>query len=138
VPITDERMTRFWLTIEDGVNFVLDSLNNMTGGEIFIPKIRSFKVVDVAKVLRPNTPIKVIGIRPGEKLHEMMITEDDAKYTYELEKSYVILPSHVMNSDEWDKYGSKVPENFTFTSLNNKLWFDDDSFRNLLKNSGIL
>ena len=138
VPITDVRMTRFWLTIEHGVNFVLDSLNNMVGGEIFIPKIPSFKVIDVATILRPNIPTKIIGIRPGEKLHEIMITEDDAKYTYEFEDRYAILPAHVVNSIGEGKYGSKVDEDFTYTSLNNKLWFDDNSFRNLLKKSGIL
>jgi len=80
LPITDERMTRFWLTIEDGVQFVLDSLERMHGGEIFVPKIPSFKVTDVARVVCPGIPTKVIGIRSGEKLHEVMITEDDSHY----------------------------------------------------------
>ena len=84
-------MTRFWLTIDDGVQFVLDSLLRMQGGEIFVPKIPSFKVIDVAKVVSPDTPTKIIGIRPGEKLHEVMITEDDSSFTLEFDKFYAIL-----------------------------------------------
>ena len=91
IPITDVKMTRFWLTIDEGVQFVLDSLLRMQGGEIFVPKIPSFKVIDVAKVVSPGTPTKIIGIRPGEKLHEVMITEDDSSFTLEFDKFYAIL-----------------------------------------------
>ena len=91
IPITDTDMTRFWLTIEDGVDFVLKSIERMQGGEIFVPKIPSFKVVDVAKVVAPDAKTEIIGIRPGEKLHEVMITEDDSFYTLEFDDYYVIL-----------------------------------------------
>ena len=85
LPITDERMTRFWITLRQGVDFVLSSLQMMKGGEIFVPKIPSMRVIDLARVLAPNLPHKKIGIRAGEKLHELMISEDDGRNTLELE-----------------------------------------------------
>ena len=91
IPITDAGMTRFWLTIEDGVEFVLKSFERMQGGEIFVPKIPSFKVIDVAKVVAPDVNTEIIGIRPGEKLHEVMITEDDSMDTVEFDEYYAIL-----------------------------------------------
>ena len=138
LPITDISMTRFWLTIDQGVQFVLDSLSRMHGGEIFVPKILSFKVVDVAKVISPDTPIKIIGIRPGEKLHEVMITEDDSDYTLEFKDYYAILPSFLINSSEYNSIGSKVPKGFSFNSENNKLWYNFDTFKIALKNAGLL
>jgi UDP-N-acetylglucosamine 4,6-dehydratase len=138
LPITDINMTRFWLTIDEGVQFVLDSLSRMHGGEIFVPKIPSFKVVDVATVISPDTPIKIIGIRPGEKLHEVMITEDDSDYTLEFKDYYAILPSFLINSSEYNSIGSKVPKGFSFNSENNKLWYNFDTFKIALKNAGLL
>ena len=138
LPITDISMTRFWLTIDEGVQFVLDSLSRMHGGEIFVPKIPSFKVVDVATVISPDTPIKIIGIRPGEKLHEVMITEDDSDYTLEFKDYYAILPSFLINSSEYNSIGSKVPKGFSFNSENNKLWYNFDTFKIALKNAGLL
>ena len=102
IPITDERMTRFWLTIEQGVQFVLDSLERMHGGEIFVPKIPSFKVTDVARVVCPGVPTHVIGIRPGEKLHEVMITEDDSYNTVESEDYYAVLSPTLKASGIYD------------------------------------
>jgi len=138
LPITDINMTRFWLTIDEGVQFVLDSLSRMHGGEIFVPKIPSFKVVDVATVISPDTPIKIIGIRPGEKLHEVMITEDDSDYTLEFKDYYAILPSFLINSSEYNSIGSKVPKGFSFNSENNKLWYNFDTFKIALQNAGLL
>jgi UDP-N-acetylglucosamine 4,6-dehydratase len=92
LPITDPRMTRFWITLEQGVDFVVSSLAMMTGSEIFVPKIPSMKMVDLATALAPGLPHRIVGIRPGEKLHEVMITEDDARATVELEDRYIILP----------------------------------------------
>ena len=138
LPITDIRMTRFWLTIEEGVQFVLDSLERMQGGEIFVPKIPSFKVIDVAKVVAPDTPTKIIGIRPGEKLHEVMITEDDSNFTVEFEKYYAILAPFLMESNFYSKNGNKVPFGFSFTSENNKYWYSVESFRAVLKTAGLL
>ena len=138
LPITDINMTRFWLTIDEGVQFVLDSLSRMHGGEIFVPKIPSFKVVDVATVISPDTPIKIIGIRPGEKLHEVMITEDDSDYTLEFKDYYAILPSFLINSSEYNSIGAKVPKGFSFNSENNKLWYNFDTFKIALQNAGLL
>jgi len=138
LPITDERMTRFWLTIEDGVQFVLDSLERMHGGEIFVPKIPSFKVTDVARVVCPGIPTRVIGIRPGEKLHEVMITEDDSNYTYEFADHFAILSPSLLASGTYKNTGKKVPEGFNFSSDNNKVWHTDESFLKLRKEHGIL
>ena len=138
LPITDIRMTRFWLTIEEGVQFVLDSLERMQGGEIFVPKIPSFKVIDVAKVVAPDTPTKIIGIRPGEKLHEVMITENDSSFTVEFEKYYAILAPFLIESNFYSKNGSKVPFGFSFTSENNKYWHSVESFRAVLQTAGLL
>ena len=93
LPITDERMTRFWITLEDGVKFVLKNFARMQGGELFIPKIPSMKIIDLAATLAPNLPIKIIGIRPGEKLHEIMISADDTMHSLEFDDHYVIGPS---------------------------------------------
>jgi UDP-N-acetylglucosamine 4,6-dehydratase len=138
LPITDERMTRFWLTIEDGVQFVLDSLERMHGGEIFVPKIPSFKVTDVARVVCPNIPTRVIGIRPGEKLHEIMITEDDSNYTYEFDDHFAILSPSLLASGAYKNSGKKVSEGFNFSSDNNQVWHTDESFLKVLKEHGIL
>jgi UDP-N-acetylglucosamine 4,6-dehydratase len=138
LPITDERMTRFWLTIEDGVQFVLDSLERMHGGEIFVPKIPSFKVTDVARVVCPGIPTRVIGIRPGEKLHEIMITEDDSNYTYEFDDHFAILSPSLLATGAYKDLGKKVPEGFNFSSDNNEVWHTDESFLELLKEHGIL
>ena len=138
LPITDVRMTRFWLTIEEGVQFVLDSLQRMQGGEIFVPKIPSFKVVDVADVVAPGTPTKIIGIRPGEKLHEVMITEDDSHFTVEFDKYYAILAPFLVGSQFYLSNGRKVPFGFSFTSENNKHWYSAESFKAVLKTAGLL
>lgn len=138
LPITDLRMTRFWLTIEEGVQFVLDSLERMQGGEIFVPKIPSFKVVDVAEVVAPGTPTKIIGIRPGEKLHEVMITEDDSNYTLEFDNFYAILAPFLIDSDFYMNNGNKVPVGFSFTSENNKLWHSAETFKSVLQKAGLL
>jgi len=138
IPITDERMTRFWLTIQEGVKFVLDSLERMHGGEIFVPKIPSFKVTDVARIVCPGVPTEFIGIRPGEKLHEVMITEDDSHSTYEFEEYFVIIPPALKLLGVYDAIGTKVEEGFRFSSDNNKIWHTDETFLKVLKESGIL
>ena len=138
IPITDERMTRFWLTIEQGVQFVLDSLERMHGGEIFVPKIPSFKVTDVARVVCPGVPTHVIGIRPGEKLHEVMITEDDSYNTVESEDYYAVLSPTLKASGIYASKSTPVDEGFRFSSDNNKFWHTDETFLTTLKNSGIL
>ena len=138
IPITDIRMTRFWLTIEDGVQFVLDSLERMQGGEIFVPKIPSFKVIDVAEVVASGTPTKIIGIRPGEKLHEVMITEDDSNFTVEFERYYAILAPFLIDSSQYKNSGKRVPFGFSFTSENNEFWHTPETFKGVLQAAGLL
>lgn len=134
LPITDSRMTRFWITLEQGVYFVLGSLKMMQGGEIFIPKIPSMKITDIARNLAPDLPFKDIGIRPGEKLHEQMITIDDGRQTLELEDRYLITPQFNFWSDK--KYNilgaAPVKEGFEYTSDNNQEWLSDTEFNELL------
>lgn len=138
ITITDDRMTRFWLTIEEGVQFVLMSLGNMQGGEIFVPKIPSFKVIDVAKVVAPGIPIKIIGIRPGEKLHEIMITEDDSFYTMDFEGYYAILSPTLLSSGKYQTEGKMVDEGFRFSSENNPYWHTENTFAKILRENGLL
>src|SRR5206468_11166324 len=93
--ITDIRMTRFWITLEQAVDFVLDSLGRMGGGEVFVPKIPSMRVTDIAQALAPDAEHRIIGIRPGEKLHEVLLTEDEARHTLDTNNSFVILPEQI-------------------------------------------
>lgn len=138
ITITNEKMTRFWLSLEDGVNFVLNSIKTMQGGEIFIPKIPSFRVIDAAKVVAPEAKINIIGIRPGEKLHEIMITEDDSFHTREFENSYVILSPDLIKSDSYKNSGKSVAENFRYSSDNNALWHTYESFKEKLASIGLV
>jgi len=132
IPVTDERMTRFWITLEQGVQFVLDSLNRMFGGEVFIPKIPSMKVVDLAEAIAPNCKINIVGIRPGEKLHESMITIDDARHTVEFNDYYVIEPEFNWWGTEKLIGGKKLPDNFEYNSAINEYWLTVDDLRGLL------
>lgn len=140
LPITDDRMTRFWITLDQGVQFVLDSLTRMEGGEVFVPKIPSMGIMDVAKVVAPECKTEIIGIRPGEKLHEIMITPDDAINTAEFEQHFVIQPS----ANWWDGAaylkrtgGKPVSQNFHFSSDNNTSWMTIDELTELLKKEKI-
>jgi UDP-N-acetylglucosamine 4,6-dehydratase len=138
LPITDFEMTRFWLTIDQGVVFVLNSLARMHGGEIFVPKIPSFKVADVAKVIAPKAKLELIGIRPGEKLHEVMITEDDSFYTLEFEEYYAILSPNLKSSEFYKKNGKEVKQGFRFSSDNNKDWHTLETFRSVLIKNNLI
>ncbi|MEK3643911.1 UDP-N-acetylglucosamine 4,6-dehydratase (inverting) [Aeribacillus sp. FSL M8-0235] len=133
LPITDERMTRFWITLDQGVQFVIDSLARMKGGEIFVPKISSMKVVDLAKAIAPEAEIEIIGIRPGEKLHETMITEDDARHTVEFDNYYVITPEFPWCPQEYADQGRSLPEGFKYTSDTNTEWLTVEELRMLVK-----
>lgn len=133
LPVTDERMTRFWITLERGVDFVVSCLQSMRGGEIYIPKIPSSTIVDLAKAMAPHLPIKVIGIRPGEKLHEVMITEDDARNTLDLADRYIIEPAFAF----WDRsaYGKNLksmPDGFRYGSDNNPDRLDANEISKIL------
>ena len=124
LPITDPRMTRFWLTIRQGVAFVLSALAMMRGGEIFVPKIPSLMITDLARSLAPDLPHRVVGVRPGEKLHEIMIPEDDARVAYELDDRYVIEPmfSRRQASSLEALGGRPVPDGFCYASNTNAEW----------------
>lgn len=132
VPVTDERMTRFWITLDQGVQFVLDNLERMHGGEIFVPKIPSMNILDLAKAIAPECKIDIIGIRPGEKLHEAMILEDDARHTVEFEDYYVIQPEFPWWSKSYAKGGKSLEEGFAYTSDNNSEWLTVEGLRKLI------
>jgi UDP-N-acetylglucosamine 4,6-dehydratase len=138
IPITDPRMTRFWLSLDQGVDFVINSLNRMTGGEIFVPKIPSFKVTDVASVVAPNIKQQTIGIRHGEKLHEVMITEDDSLNTLEFDDHYVISNSPKTYKNNLGMAGNLVKEGFRFSSETNPDWFTDTTFKAFLVKIGLI
>jgi len=125
LPVTDARMTRFWITLDQGVEFVLSCMDMMRGGEIFIPKIPSMKITDLAEALAPDAKFKIIGIRPGEKLHEVMITEDDARNTVEFPDRYVIEPNPVQWTGHVLRDGATpVEDGFRYSSDNNTDWLD--------------
>jgi len=138
IPITDVRMTRFWLTLNQGVNLVMRAIDSMHGGEIYVPKIPSFKVTDVARIIAPNIPTYEIGIRPGEKLHEVMITEDDSYFTREFDDYYTILAPELLEGNLYSGKGNKVSEGFTYRSDTNPLWFTDETFIALLKQISLI
>jgi len=131
LPITDPRMTRFMISLEEGVELVWHAFDDMVGGEIYVKKIPSMKVTDLGKVIAPDAEQKVVGIRPGEKLHEQMIGEEDSFYTYEYPEHYKILPSiNEWGSDENRiKNGKKVKEGFVYSSDNNAEWMSDDELQ---------
>ena len=134
-PVTDERMTRFWITLEGGVDLVLNALEEAEGGELFIPIIPSMKVVDLIKAIEPEAKLKVIGIRPGEKLHETLISEDEARSAKIFKGMYVMLPQFFVTKKEhkkYDKYPS-VPDGFVYKSDKNKSWVTIAQLRKMLK-----
>ena len=135
LPITDARMTRFWITLNEGVDFVLSSLETMRGGEIFVPKIPSMTMVDFAKAMAPGLPHQVVGIRPGEKLHEMMISSDDARKTVDLGDRYAIEPDFVeYPRKSFGADGAQaVAEGFEYASDNNSEWLDKAALLKMLE-----
>lgn len=132
IPITDERMTRFWITLTQGVQFVIDGLDRMKGGEIFVPKIPSMNVMDLAKAIAPNCNVEFNGIRPGEKLHETMITEDDARRTVEYDDYYVIQPEFPWWDAAYTKDGKSLAEGFSYVSNTNDQWLSVEELRKLV------
>jgi UDP-N-acetylglucosamine 4,6-dehydratase len=135
LPITDERMTRFMITLQQGVNFVLSSMSLMRGGEIFVPKIPSMKITDLAQAIGPKMKASVVGIRPGEKLHEVLITDEDAWTTWELPDRYVIEPAHV----HWQARRPAIPsskrvaDGFRYDSKNNDEWMSGETLNRILQ-----
>jgi UDP-N-acetylglucosamine 4,6-dehydratase/5-epimerase len=131
LPITDERMTRFWITLKQGVDFVLSSLTTMKGGELFVPKIPSMRVTDLARAIAPDARIEIVGIRPGEKLHEEMISLDDARRTIDIGDRYVVQPEFGWWGNEHLE-GEPLPEGFAYASDRNDTWLDVDGLRVML------
>jgi UDP-N-acetylglucosamine 4,6-dehydratase len=131
--ITDKRMTRFWLTLEQGVRFVIRCSEQMHGGEVFVPKIPSTKIVDLATAIAPNAELEVIGIRPGEKLHEVLINEDEARSTIELKDMFVVQPTAALwFGHEWQELGKPLPDGFRYTSETNPQWLTIDQIRDII------
>lgn len=136
LPITDPRMTRFWISLQQGVDFVLRNFERMQGGEIFVPKIPSIRIVDLVQAMAPATPIRVVGIRPGEKLHEIMCPADDSHLTLEFDDHYVIRPAIQFHSLDIDYHvnavgerGTPVPDGFEYHSGNNPHFLSVDELR---------
>ena len=130
VTITDERMTRFWLSLDQGVKFVIACIEQMEGGEVFVPKIPSTTVVDLAKAIVPDAKINIIGIRSGEKLHEDLISDEEARHSMELESMCVIQAAEASwFGYSWKDKGKPLPEGFTYTSDNNSEWLDIEGIK---------
>ncbi len=130
VTITDERMTRFWITLDEAVRFVLSCLPLVQGGETFVPKIPSMRVVDIAEALAPGVERQVVGIRPGEKLHEVLVTEDEARHCYDLDDRYMILPQLATWGLQQPR-GAPLPDGFRYSSDENERWIDEDELRRM-------
>ncbi|MCB9989388.1 MAG: UDP-N-acetylglucosamine 4,6-dehydratase (inverting) [Rhodospirillales bacterium] len=137
IPITDERMTRFWITLQQGVDFVLSSLEMMYGGEIFVPRIPSMKMTDMAEALAPGVPHEIVGIRPGEKLHEIMISSDNSRHTVKLEKCYIIEPAFASwaHKSHIDDGAKRVADDFSYESNTNDEWLDIPGLKNMLNSA---
>jgi FlaA1/EpsC-like NDP-sugar epimerase len=126
-------MTRFWLSLEQGVRFVIECIEEMRGGEVFVPKIPSMKVVDLARAIAPDAVVSVIGIRPGEKLHEVLISEDEARNTVERESKYIVKPPETLWERSLHYEGKPLPEGFRYSSDTNALWLDIPGIQALIE-----
>jgi len=138
LPITDERMTRFWITLPQAVKFVVDSFNIMTGGELYIPKIPSMRLTDLAEAIAPGCRYRTIGIRPGEKLHEIMISRDDSRNLYEYGDRYIKLPDFPFWRVVLPEGATEVPEGFEYSSDTNRQWLDVEGLKSLLQQKGVV
>jgi UDP-N-acetylglucosamine 4,6-dehydratase len=142
LPITDPRMTRFWITLQQGVDFVLSCMKMARGGEIFVPKIPSMSLTDLARCLAPGIPIDVVGIRPGEKLHEVLITAEEARTVVEIKDRYIIRPVFKFWSDEEGEaeaevtQGAPVADGFVYSSDRNDDWMDGERLGSMLREVG--
>lgn len=132
ITITDERMTRFWITLEQAVKFVINCIGKMKGGEVFVPKIPSMKVIDLVDVIAPNVKRKVIGIRPGEKINETLLVEEEARYSKEWSNYFVIEPRYSFCDRTRLKEGKLLTEGFTYTSENNNWWLTKNDIKKML------
>jgi UDP-N-acetylglucosamine 4,6-dehydratase len=131
--VTDERMTRFWLTLEQGVRFVIHCTEEMHGGEVFIPKIPSTRIIDLARAIAPDAELEVIGIRPGEKLHEVLLHEEEARSTVELRDMFVVQPvAALWFGKDWENEGNRLPEGFRYSSDKNPVWLSENQIREIV------
>jgi len=137
IPITDARMTRFWITLPQAVDFGIKSFRDMSGGELYVPRIPSMKVIDLAEAIAPGAKMVDIGIRPGEKLHEEMISLEDARRTIRQADRYVVEPTLALWGGFKEAVGDAVPEDFAYTSDNNDLWLDVEQLRTMLNELGL-
>ena len=133
ITITDEKMTRFWITLEGGVRFVIKCIESMNGGEIFVPKIPSMKIVDLAEVIAPGIKKKIIGVRPSEKLHEILLTKEEAKHSREFDEYFVIQPEHPFWNKDNFKDGDYPSDGFEYTSNKNDKWITKEQMKQILK-----
>jgi UDP-N-acetylglucosamine 4,6-dehydratase len=132
ITVTDERMTRFWLTLEQGVHFVIHCIGQMQGGEVFVPKIPSMRIVDLAEAVAPGCEIEFVGIRPGEKLHEVLISRDESRYTLEMEDKFIIQPVHPWwKPANWDQ-AKPLPDGFKYASDKNDRWLTVEELRQMI------
>lgn len=132
VTITDERMTRFWLTLEQGARFVAQCIETMRGGEIFVPKIPSMRITDLAKIVAPDCEVEIIGIRPGEKLHEVLLTEDEARHSKDMGDYFIIEPELRFWQKNNGHEGKSLPEGFRYSSESNSTWLDADELMSMV------
>jgi UDP-N-acetylglucosamine 4,6-dehydratase len=133
LPVTDPRMTRFWLTLEQGVRFVIRCCEQMQGGEVFVPKIPSTRIVDLARAIAPEAELEVVGIRPGEKLHEALINEDEARSTVELADMFVVQPASALwFGHAWESQGGRLPDGFRYSSDANPHWLTTEEIQALV------
>lgn len=138
LPLTDENMTRFWITIDQAVDFILNNFRRMRGGEIFVPKIPTMKIVDLVGAIAPGYPYHVIGIRPGEKLHELMVGEDDGRHTVEYDDHFMIIPEAIAVKPEYienylkGRSGKILHHGFVYSSHNNPLWINAEQLKPLI------
>jgi UDP-N-acetylglucosamine 4,6-dehydratase len=133
VTVTNERMTRFWITLEQGVRFVLRCLGMMQGGEIFVPKIPSMRITDLVAAVAPGCEVRVTGVRSGEKIHEALVSTDEARYAVELDDMYIIHPAHPWRGVEPPVGARPLPEGFGFTSDTNPHWLSPDDLREMVE-----
>lgn len=133
ITITDKRMTRFWLSLEEGVEFVIKCIEIMRGGEIFVPKIPSMQIMSLVKAIAPNCKTKFIGVRPGEKIHECLLTEDEARHSLEFEDFFIIEPEHPWWQREGWKEGKTLPDDFRYSSDKNNKWLTVEELINKLE-----
>jgi len=137
ITITDEKMTRFWISLDRGVDFVIKCIETMKGGEIFVPKIPSMKIIDLADVIAPEVNKKIIGIRPGEKLHEALLTKEEAKHAKEFDNYFIVEPQYPFWNKENFKEGKLLPNDFEYTSDKNDKWITKEEMKEVLKNLGL-